>query len=241
MGNERSIKERKRNMTNILIADDEKDIIKLLRIYLEKEGFHIYEAYDGVMAYMILKNYDIDIALIDIMMPQMNGFDLIKKVRCTMDIPILVISAKVDLSDRILGLDLGADDYILKPFEPLEVIAKVRARMRWLKSGSIEEKERMIYLEDLALDTHECCLIKNNEIIELSKTEYLVLKLFMENSGRVFTKEQIYSAGWNDDYAVDDNTIRVMISKLRDKIGSDKIKTIRGLGYRMVKYEKTEK
>lgn len=222
-------------MVNILIADDEKDIIKLLRIYLEKEEFQVYEAYDGNMAFLILKNYDIDVALIDIMMPHMNGFDLIKKVRRTMDVPILVISAKIDLSDRILGLDLGADDYILKPFEPLEVVAKVKARVRRLVLAKVEESNRQIVLGNLCLDTNECCLIKNNEKIELSKTEYLVLKMFMETPGRVFTKEQIYETGWNDDYAVDDNTIRVIISKLREKIGTEHIKTIRGLGYRMVK------
>lgn len=222
-------------MANILIADDEKEIVSLLRIYLEAEGFHIYEAYDGVSAYRILQNADIDIALIDIMMPQMNGFELIKKVRRNQDILIFVISARVDLTDRILGLDLGADDYILKPFEPLEVAAKVKARMRRLKSDGREDVGRMILSGDLRLDTSECCLVRNRERLELSKTEYLILKLFMENPGRVFTKEQIYSAGWNDDYAVDDNTIRVMISKLRDKIGADRIKTIRGLGYRMVK------
>lgn len=222
-------------MVNILIADDEKDIIKLLRIYLEKEEFQVYEAYDGDMAFLILKNYDIDVALIDIMMPHMNGFDLIKKVRHTMDVPILVISAKIDLSDRILGLDLGADDYILKPFEPLEVVAKVKARVRRLVLAKAEESNRQIVLGNLCLDTNECCLIKNNEKTELSKTEYLVLKMFMETPGRVFTKEQIYETGWNDDYAVDDNTIRVIISKLREKIGAEHIKTIRGLGYRMVK------
>ena len=225
-------------MANILIADDDKDIISMLRFYLEKEGFRIYEAYDGSMAFMVLQNYKIDVALVDIMMPQMDGFELIKKTRQTMDVPILVISAKVDLSDRILGLDLGADDYILKPFEPLEVVAKVRARLRRADAGSTKNAGGMVLSGELCLNLGECCLIKNGVEIPLSKTEYLILKMFMENPGRVFTKEQIYSAGWNEDYAVDDTTIRVMISKLREKTGAENIETIRGLGYRLVRRKK---
>jgi len=225
-------------MANILIADDDKDIIRMMRIYLEKEGFQIYEAYDGSMAFMVLRQFKIDVALVDIMMPHMDGFDLIKKVRRTMDVPILVISAKVDLSDRILGLDLGADDYILKPFEPLEVVAKVKARLRRLDAGRSSKTGGVVSSGDLYLNTGECCLIKNGTEIPLSKTEYLILKMFMENPGRVFTKEQIYSAGWNGDYVVDDNAIRVMISKLREKTGAGYIETIRGLGYRLVRREK---
>ena len=222
-------------MANILIADDDKDIIRMLRFYLEKEGFQIYEAYDGSMALMVLQSYRIDVALVDIMMPYMDGFELIKKVRRTMDVPILVISAKVDLSDRVLGLDLGADDYILKPFEPLEVAAKVRARLRRLDVEQSSKTAGMVSAGDLCLDIGECCLMKNGAEIPLSKTEYLILKMFMESPGRVFTKEQIYSAGWSGDYAVDDNAIRVMISKLREKTGAGYIETIRGLGYRLVR------
>lgn len=225
-------------MANILVADDDKDIIKMLRIYLEKEGFQVYEAYDGSMAFMVLQNYRIDAALVDIMMPHMDGFELIRKVRRTMEVPILVISAKVDLSDRILGLDLGADDYILKPFEPLEVVAKVKARLRRLDAGHDSKTAGLVSSGDLCLNTRECCLIKNGAEIPLSKTEYLILKMFMENPGRVFTKEQIYSTGWNSDYTVDDNAIRVMISKLREKTGAGSIETIRGLGYRLARGEK---
>ena len=148
-------------MANILIADDDKDIIRMLRFYLEKEGLQIYEAYDGNMAFMVLQNYGIDVALVDIMMPHMDGFDQIQKVRRTMDVPILVISAKVDLSDRIRGLDLGADDYILKPFEPLEVVAKVKARLRRLNAGQNCKTDGMVSSGGLCLNTGECCLIKN--------------------------------------------------------------------------------
>ncbi|MBN1776101.1 MAG: response regulator transcription factor [Clostridiales bacterium] len=222
-------------MTNILIADDEKEIIKLLRIYLEKDGVTVFEAYDGEMAYLILKNYPIDLAIVDINMPWMNGYELIQKVRTTMDIPIMVISAKVELSDRVLGLDLGADDYITKPFEPLEVAAKVKARLRRMSPDPLRDEVPFTTVGDLTLNVSECRLDRNGEAVELTKVEFLVLKMFMESPGRVFTKEQVYENGWGSENAVDDNTIRVIISRLRDKIGEDKITTIRGLGYRLEK------
>ena len=222
-------------MANILIADDEKEIIKLLRIYLEKDGVTVFEAYDGEMAYLILKNYPIDLAIVDINMPRMNGYELIQKVRTTMDIPIMVISAKVELSDRVLGLDLGADDYITKPFEPLEVAAKVKARLRRMSPDPLRDEVPFITVGDLTLNISECLLIKSGEAADLTKIEFLVLKMFMESPGRVFTKEQVYENGWGTENAVDDNTIRVIISRLRDKIGEDKITTIRGLGYRLEK------
>ena len=222
-------------MANILIADDEKEIIKLLRIYLEKDGVTVFEAYDGEMAYLILKNYPIDLAIVDINMPRMNGYELIQKVRTTMDIPIMVISAKVELSDRVLGLDLGADDYITKPFEPLEVAAKVKARLRRMSPDLSRGEAPIITVGDLALNVSECRLDRNGEAADLTKVEFLVLKMFMESPGRVFTKEQVYENGWGNENAVDDNTIRVIISRLRDKIGEDKITTIRGLGCRLEK------
>lgn len=224
-------------MINILIADDEKEIIKLLRIYLEKDEINVYEACDGEMAYMILQRYDIDLAIIDIMMPVINGYELIKKVRKTMDVPIMILSAKVELTDRILGLDLGADDYITKPFEPLEVAARVKATIRRIKADTIKVETAIITAGKLMLNINECMLMKHGVSIPLTKVEFLVLKLFMESPGQVFTKEQIYQAGWGDDYVADDNTIRVIISRLRDKTGEESITTIRGLGYRLEKHE----
>lgn len=222
-------------MVNILIADDEKEIIKLIRLYLEKDDINIYEAYDGSMAYFILQNYDIDLAIVDIMMPKLNGFDLIAKVRKTMDLPIIVLSAKVNLSDRILGLDLGADDYMTKPFEPLELVAKIRAKIRRLEKNEAKKCKGEITSKGVTLKLEECLLVKDNQEMPLTKTEFLVLKLFMENPGRVFTKENIYECGWGEEYAVDDNTIRVIISRIRDKLGDGYITTIRGLGYRWEK------
>lgn len=219
-------------MPNILIADDEKEIVRLLKIYLEAEHFNIFAAYDGAQAYDILQRESIDLAVVDIMMPKIDGYELIKKIRAGRYIPILVISAKTQLSDRILGIDLGADDYIVKPFEPLEVAAKVKAHLRRTNAQQTPQ-ENILTVGELALDRDRCVLIKGGEQIELTKAEFKVLELFMEQPGRVFTKEQIYERAWYSEGGVDDNTIRVIISRLRDKTGAEYIKTIRGLGYRL--------
>ena len=222
-------------MPNILIADDEKEIVRLLKIYLEAEHFNIFEAYDGAAAYDILQRESIDLAIVDIMMPKIDGYELIKRIRAGRYIPILVISAKIQLSDRILGIDLGADDYIVKPFEPLEVAAKVKAHLR--RMGVQQPvQENILTVGELTLDRDRCLLIKGDEQIDLTKAEFKVLELFMEQPGRVFTKEQIYERAWYSEGGVDDNTIRVIISRLRDKTGAEYIKTIRGLGYRLEKH-----
>lgn len=225
-------------MANILIADDEKEIVRLLKIYIEANDNRVFEANDGESALQILKTESIDLAIVDIMMPGKNGYEIIKEVRKGRYIPILVISAKVELSDRVLGIDLGADDYITKPFEPLEVAAKVRAHLRRAGALKAEEKEQhQIIVGSLILDCDECVVIEAGNIYELTKAEYKVLELLMGQPRRVFTKEQIYEYAWGNEYGVDDNTIRVIISRLRDKIGSKYIKTIRGLGYRLENYE----
>ncbi len=221
-------------MPNILIADDEKEIVRLLRIYLETDDVTVFEANDGAQALDILERNDVDLALVDIMMPKIDGYQVIKKIRQQEKyIPVMVISAKITLSDRVLGIDLGADDYITKPFEPLEVAAKVKAQLRRLNVTSPQaQRESLITVGDMCLDLNECTFSKGDEITELTKAEFKVLELLMSQPKRVFTKEQIYESVWYDDGAVDDNTIRVIISRLRDKIGAEHIKTIRGLGYR---------
>ncbi len=223
-------------MANILIADDEKEIVRLLKIYIEANDNHVYEANDGETALRILKEENIDLIIVDIMMPRKNGYEIIKEVRKGTYIPVLVISAKVELSDRILGIDLGADDYITKPFEPLEVAAKVRAHLRRVGvQNTVGKEPKQIIVGTLTLDCDECVIKKDGETYELTKAEYKIMELFMRYPRRVFTKEQIYEYAWENDYVVDDNTIRVIISRLRDKIGSEYIKTIRGLGYRLEK------
>ena len=225
-------------MANILIADDEKEIVRLIRMYIEANDHIVFEANDGQEALQILDRENIDLAIVDIMMPKKNGYEIIKEIRKGRYIPILVISAKVELSDRVFGIDLGADDYITKPFEPLEVAAKVRAHLRraGVQTVVVEEKN-VIEVGNLLLNCDECVITRDGVAQELTKAEYKVLELFMKQPKRVFTKEQIYEYAWGDDYVVDDNTIRVIISRLRDKVGNDTIKTIRGLGYRLEIHE----
>lgn len=225
-------------MANILIADDEKEIVRLLRMYIEANDNIVFEANDGQEALQILDRENIELVIVDIMMPKKNGYEIIKEIRKGPYIPILVISAKVELSDRVFGIDLGADDYITKPFEPLEVAAKVRAHLRRTGAKTItKEKKNTMEAGDLILNCDELVIIKDGTTQELTKAEYKVLELFMKHPKRVFTKEQIYEYAWGDDYVVDDNTIRVIISRLRDKVGNDTIKTIRGLGYRLEIHE----
>lgn len=228
----------------ILIADDEAEIRQLLRLYLEKDGYSVLEADNGKTALSICKKEKIDLVLLDIMMPDLNGYQVIKEIRSESNIPVIMISAKGQDEDKILGLDLGADDYIVKPFNPLEAMARINANIRRfyaLGAGSSALDE--IIVRDLRLNREECTIYKNDVPLDLTSVEYKILKLFMENPGRVFTKQQLYEAGWEEDYVVADNNIMVCISKLRTKLeGSDSdergfeyIKTIRGLGYRLEK------
>ena len=221
-------------MLNILIADDEKEIIRLLKVYLDPGEYNVLEANDGNKALSILNSNPVDIAVLDIMMPGTDGYQLIKKIRERKDkyIPVIVISAKVGLSDRIYGMDIGADDYVTKPFEPLEVLAKINAQKRRLNMTSASAEAQTITVGDVTLDLAECSVKKGDTVITLTKSEFKVLELMMRQPKRVFTKEQIYETGWYDSETVDDNTIRVIISRLRDKVGAEHIKTIRGLGYR---------
>lgn len=218
-------------MPNILIADDEKEIIRLLKVYLN--DYNVLEANDGQQALAILNSEPVDLAILDIMMPKIDGYQLITKIRERSNyIPVIIISAKVTLSDRIVGMDIGADDYITKPFEPLEVQAKVRAQLRRLSASEKVTKVEAITVGDVTLNLAECTVCKNGATIELTKNEFKILELLMNSPRRVFTKDQIYEYAWYDSDAVDDNAIRVIISRLRDKIGDNHIKTVRGLGYR---------
>jgi DNA-binding response OmpR family regulator len=228
----------------ILIAEDEKDIIDLLKLYLEKENLEVIPAYNGEEAWNIIENEKIDLAVLDIMMPKLNGFELTKKIRSKYNIPIIILSAKQMDSDKILGLDLGADDYIAKPFNPLEVLARIKAQLRrtYNLNNNLTEKEESNFLKvgELVLDGNSFKLTKNNIEIILTPTEFKILHLFMKSPGRVYTKSQIFENVKGDYFYGDDNTLMVHISKLRDKIENNPkepiyIKTLRGLGYKIEK------
>lgn len=223
----------------ILIADDESEIRDVLRLYIEQSGYEVVEAKDGIEAMEIFRKDKIDMALLDIMMPGIDGYRVLKNIRETSNIPVIMISAKMTESDRILGLDMGADDYITKPFAPLEAVARVKSNLRRfysLGSGCIESELPAVAVRDLTLDLNSCQLSLGDKIIELTGVEFRIMKLLMENPGKVFTKKQIYEAGWEEEYFEADNSIMVSISKLRSKISDDPdeyIKTVRGLGYRI--------
>ena len=223
----------------ILIADDETDIRELLRLYLEKDGYHVLEAADGQSALSLLEQEEIDMALLDIMMPKVDGYHVLKKLRESSNMPVMILSAKNQDSDKILGLDLGADDYLAKPFNPMEAMARINSNIRRFYSlGAKGEKVKQLEVKDLRLDTKECVVYRNGSPIDLTSVEYKLLRMFMEYPGKVFTKQQVYENVWGEEYAIADNNIMVCISRLRAKLsedGSAYIKTIRGLGYRMEK------
>ncbi|MNO35865.1 Sensory transduction protein regX3 [compost metagenome] len=226
-------------MTNVLIVDDDQDIVAVLSIYLEAENFHVLFANNGLDALDIVKEKPIDIILLDVMMPEMNGFQFLKELRQASTIPVLFITAKNQSTDKILGLQLGADDYIEKPFDPLEVNARIMAILRRVNPRQGDEvSTNFLVHKNMKLNLDECVLYLNEqEQITLTSTEFKVLRLFMGSPGRVFTKQQIFEAGWDHNTIVDDNSIMVCISKLRSKLGEENpsIVSIRGLGYRMEK------
>lgn len=219
----------------ILVADDETEIRDVLRLYLEKEGYEVVEAADGMEAVRLIKQEKIDLAILDIMMPGLDGYRVLRNVREESNLPVLMLSAKSSDSDKILGLDLGADDYITKPFVPLEAVARVKSNLRRFYALGGGENRGTLRVRDLRLEQDSCLLYRGEEKIELTSVEFRIMKLFMENPGRVFTKQQIFEAGWEESYMVSDNNVMVCISKLRAKIegGGQYISTIRGLGYRM--------
>lgn len=223
----------------ILVADDEKEIRELLRLYLENSGYKVIEAEDGQQALDILRREQIDLCLLDIMMPKVDGYHVLQELRKESNIPVMILSAKDADSEKILGLNLGADDYMAKPFNPLEAIARVNSNIRRFYSlGTSAAVQETLKVKDLTLDLDACELKKGEEYIDLTSVEYKIMELFMKHPGKVFTKQQIYEYGWGENFIVADNNIMVCISKLRDKLDEDPsayIKTIRGLGYRLEK------
>ena len=211
-------------------------------LYLEDAGFEVVEAADGREALEILQTQDIDLCLLDIMMPELDGYQVLKRVRETSDMPVIVISAKGQDPEKILGLNLGADDYMVKPFNPLEAVARVNSLLRRAK-GALPRKEeatgsQVLRCRDLVLDVDACQLTCAGEPVDLTPVELRLMMLLMEHPGRVFTKQQLYEHGWGEEYVAADNSVMVCMSKLRSKLSDDPkayISTIRGLGYRLEK------
>ena len=197
------------------------------------------EAVDGEQALHLLQEYgDVAMLILDIMMPKKDGFHVLKELREKSNLPVIILSAKTADNDKILGLDLGADDYIAKPFNPLEAVARINSNIRRFYSLGAKDSQmvkKVLEVQDLTLDLEGCVLRRGKEVIELSSTEYRLMELFMSNPGKIYTKQQIYEYGWQEAYFIADNNIMVCISKLRAKLSDDNnryIRTVRGLGYR---------
>ena len=220
----------------ILIAEDDADIRRLLRLYLEGEGFRVLEADNGATALALAREQTPDMAILDVMMPEMNGFELTRALRRYSNVPILILSARSQDNDKILGLNLGADDYIAKPFNPVEIVARVKAQLRRAARAGSD----VLTVGELSLDTASFQLTKGGRQILLTPMEYKILALLMRSPGRIFTKVQLYEGAVGPYFEGDDNTMMVHISKLREKIEDDPkapkhIITVRGLGYKLEK------
>jgi len=230
-------------INTILIADDESEILEVLELYLENDGFSVIKAANGLEALNAINQEKIDMAIIDIMMPEIDGLRLLKKIREQSNIPVIILSAKGCDNDKILGLGLGADDYVSKPFNPLEIVARVNAQLRRfynLNPDKNNKSTNIIKIGDIELNTGENTLKYKDKYVELTSREYKIIKLLMESPGRVLTKKQIFENAWDDYFVEDDSTIMVHISNIRSKIEEDSkkpvyLKTIKGLGYKFEK------
>lgn len=230
-------------MYNILVCDDDKEIVNAIKIYLTKEGFHILTAYNGKEALNILKENTIHLIILDVMMPKMDGITLAEKVRETGSIPIIMLSAKSEDYDKILGLNVGADDYVTKPFNPMELIARVNSQIRrYTKLGSIEntENDKIYKTGELIINDETKQVILEGKEIKLTPTEYNILKFLLQNKGKVFSIEQIYENVWEDEAYGAENIIAVHIRHIREKIEINPrepkyLKVIWGIGYKIEK------
>ena len=229
-------------MTNILVVDDEKEIADLIEIYLKNENYQVYKYYNSKNILKDLENINIDLAILDVMMPDIDGFSLCQKIREKYNFPIIFVTAKVEDIDKINGLSIGGDDYITKPFQPLELVARVKAQLRrYKKYNNREEDHNIIDFRGIVInnETHECYF--NNQKLSLTPIEFLILWVLCENRGKVVKNEELFMQVWKDKYfEKDNNTIMVHIRHLREKMNdhgkSPKyIKTVWGVGYKIEK------
>ncbi len=226
-------------MYNILICDDEKDIVNALEIYLSMEKYNFFKAYNGKEAIEIAKTNEIHLILMDVMMPVMNGIDAMENLRNFSNVPIILLTAKSEDSDKIKGLNSGADDYITKPFNPIEVIARVKSQLRrYTQLGAKVLNEDSIQIGGIVLDDKAKSLTVDGENVKLTPTEYDILKLLMKNPNKVFSPKEIYTNIWSDSPIGIENTIAVHIRHIREKIEINPaepryIKVVWGQGYKI--------
>ena len=229
-------------MANILVCDDDKEIVDAIEIYLSQDGYKIYKAYDGEQAIQILDKEEIHLLIMDIMMPKLDGIRATLKIREYSSIPIIILSAKSEDTDKILGLNIGADDYICKPFNPLELVARVKSNLRRYTSlGSLTGENKAIYqVGGLVLNDDTKQVTVDDEPVKMTPIEYNILLLLMKNQGRVFSINQIYDSIWNEDAIGADNTVAVHIRHIREKIEINPkepryLKVVWGVGYKIDK------
>ena len=229
-------------MANILVCDDDKEIVDAIEIYLSQDGYKIYKAYDGEQAIQILDKEEIHLLIMDIMMQKLDGIRATLKIREYSSIPIIILSAKSEDTDKILGLNIGADDYICKPFNPLELVARVKSNLRRYTSlGSLTGENKAIYqVGGLVLNDDTKQVTVDDEPVKMTPIEYNILLLLMKNQGRVFSINQIYESIWNEDAIGADNTVAVHIRHIREKIEINPkepryLKVVWGVGYKIDK------
>ena len=231
-------------MQNILVCDDDKQIVEAIDIYLTGEGYHVIKAYDGYEALKILDSTPVDLMILDVMMPGLDGIRTTLKVRETSSIPIIILSAKSEDNDKILGLNIGADDYITKPFNPLELVARVKSHIRrYTQLGNMNQQqagEQIYKCGGLTINDDNKEVQVDGETIKLTPIEYNILLLLVKNAGKVFSIDEIYEQIWNEEAIGADNTVAVHIRHIREKIEINPrepryLKVVRGVGYKIEK------
>lgn len=230
-------------MFNILVCDDDKEIVDAIDIYLSQEGYRILKAYDGLQAIQMMKQEEIHLLLIDVMMPNLDGIRATRKIREYSSIPIIILSAKSEDVDKILGLNIGADDYITKPFNPLELIARVKSQLRrytQLGNMAVAEEQAVYTCGGLVVNDDLKTVMVDGESVKLTPIEYNILLLLIKNQGKVFSIEQIYENIWNEEAIGADNTVAVHIRHIREKIEINPrepryLKVVWGIGYKIEK------
>jgi DNA-binding response OmpR family regulator len=226
---------------NILVCDDDKEIVDAIGIYLENEGYQVFKTYNGVEAIEMIDDQEIHLIIMDIMMPQMDGIKATMKIREDKSIPLIMLSAKSEDYDKIFGLNIGADDYITKPFNPLELIARVKSQLRrYTTFGGLEKKNDVYRTGGLEIDDEQKIITVDGEEVHLTPVQYKILLLLTENAGRVFSIEEIYEKVWNETAFSPENTVAVHIRKIREKIEINPkepkyLKVVWGVGYKVEK------
>ena len=228
-------------MYNILICDDEKDIVNALKIYLNDANYKLYEAFNGKEALEIVAKQEIHLVLMDIMMPEMDGIETMMKIREKSNVPVILLTAKSEDADKVLGLTVGADDYITKPFNPIEVSARVKSQLRrYMQLGAGNQQTEILKCGGIELDDKQKQVLLDGEEVSLTPTEYEILKLLMQHAGQVFSPKEIYRKIWDDLPYGSENTVAVHIRHLREKLEIDPaepryLKVVWGQGYKMEK------